>query len=69
MTRLDKILDICASNKLNFIEVMKIYTRYNRKVYARSVKKGEQLQLYNPILEDRTMKLTERYFRIKENKK
>lgn len=64
--RLDTILDICVKNDLSFLEVMEIYTIYNSRVYARSVKKGEKFQLYNPILEEKTMKLTERYFDIKK---
>jgi hypothetical protein len=66
--RLDKILDICRENDLNFLDVMEIYTKFNSKVYARSVRKGEQFQLYNPVLEERTMKLTQRYFDIKKVK-
>lgn len=64
--RLEKILEICMNNELKFLDVMEIYTRFSSKVYVESVKKGEQFQLYNPILEERTMKLTERYFNIKK---
>ena len=66
--RLDTITEICVRNELNFYEVMEIYTRYNAKVYLRAYKQNKNHQLYNPELEERTLRLTERYFDIKKQK-
>ena len=66
--RLETITEICVRNELNFWDVMEIYTRYNAKVYLRAYKRNENHQLYNPELEERTMRLTERYFDIKKQK-
>ena len=67
-SRLETIREIAVRNELNFIEVMEIYTRFNMRVYLQNVKKGDKMLLYDPVLEERTMKLTEKYFDIKKIK-
>lgn len=67
-SRLENIREIAIRNELPFYTVMDIYTRFNSKVYVRSIRKGEQLLLYNPILEEQTFKLTERYIDIKKQR-
>lgn len=68
MSRLESIREIAIRNELPLYNVMEIYTRFNSRVYIASIKKGEQLLLYNPILEEKTFRLTERYFDIKKLK-
>ena len=68
ISRLESIREIAVRNELPLITVIEIYTRYNSRVYARSIRRGEKFLLYNPILEERTFKLTERYIDIKKQK-
>ena len=67
-SRLETIREICVRNELGFLDVMRIYSKFNNRVYFQSIKKGENFLLYNPILEERTLRLTERYFDIKKVK-
>jgi len=68
--RLEKISEICVRNELGFWDVMRIYSKYSTKVYVRNYKElGEnRLQYGHPVLEERTMRLVERYFDIKKQK-
>jgi len=66
--RLEMIEEICIRNERKFMEVAEIFLKYNARVYVRSIKGGESFKLYNPILEEETMRLTERYFDIKAYK-
>ena len=63
--RLESINEISIRNEIPFLNVMEIYTRFSAKIYTRALLKKENTQLYNPILEDKIFKLTERYYDIK----
>ena len=64
INRMEAIREIAIFNKVPFLDVLEIYSKFNSRVYADSVKKKEKFLLYNPILEGRTYDLTDRYFKI-----
>ena len=71
-SRLEMITDIVVRNELPLLDVLEIYTRFNYRVYKRYNKKNGTHLAYNPLLEEETFRLTERYFdiqRVKELKK
>ena len=68
-SRLEMITDIVARNELPLLDVLEIYTRFNYRVYKEHNKKNEKSTHYDLALEEKTYRLTERYFdiqRIKE---
>lgn len=62
--RLLTIEEIAVRNEMPFLDVLMVYSKINARVYARSIKRGEKFELYNPRLEEETFKLTERYLDI-----
>ena len=61
--RMERIIAMSNENHIGFVEVMKIYSKFNYKIYYRATKKDNKFRLYEPELEEETMKYTERYFR------
>lgn len=62
--RLDALLNISSKNDLDFLDVMIIFTKYKDKPYLNK----NNLQRYNPVIEEKAIALTERYFDIKKAK-
>jgi hypothetical protein len=60
---MEKIIELSRENNITFLDVMQIYSKFNYKVYYRATKKDSKFRLYEPELEEQTLKLTERYFR------
>ena len=60
---MERIIAMSNENHIGFVEVMEIYSKFNYKIYYRATKKDSQFRLYDPVLEEETMKCTERYFR------
>ena len=61
--RMERIIAMSNENHIGFLEVMEIYSKFNYKIYYRATQKDNQFRLYDPVLEEETMKKTERYFR------
>lgn len=67
--RLDKIIEIAEKIEFPIYKVIDIYSRFKSRIYFQSVRKGENPQLDNSLLEEKTLKLTERYFLINKKKR
>lgn len=68
ITNLNAINEISIRNELDFFDVFGVYY----EGYKRDFKENREFKFYTPFLEDKTFKLTERYFdirKIKELKK
>jgi hypothetical protein len=61
--RMEKIIAMSNKNNISLLNVMEIYSKFNYKIYYRATKKDGNFRLYEPELEEQTMKCTERYFR------
>jgi len=64
--RFETIWEIAIRNELPILQVAGTYLGLNFRVYARDLIKGGKFQFYNPFLEEKTYRLTERHI---ENQK
>jgi hypothetical protein len=59
-SRVSAIYEISARNELHFSDVLPIYVWANYKIYSKYKKENENSRAYNPKLEEKVFRLTER---------
>jgi hypothetical protein len=64
MNKLEAIREIAIKTEKPFYDVMNIYTKASTKVYVRNFREERGLPYGHPSLEQKTLNMTERYFKI-----
>ena len=65
-SRLETIREIAVRNEIPFLEAMEYFTKCMCKIYTKEYKKNREHQLYNPVLEEKIFRITDRYIGIKK---
>ena len=68
LKRKETIEELAIRNELPRLEVLKIYSKFNYKLYLRKAKETKRIVKYNEGIEEQTFRLTERYFDIQKVK-
>ncbi len=62
--RLTMIEELVIKQGLPYLDVLRVYTKFNSKVYKRSIEDMRRFKVFDGKLEEKAFELTKRYFRM-----